>query len=38
VAQPTDAGGVEREIDPEREALLNELVKHGVAFVLIGRA
>ncbi len=33
-----DAGGVEPAADPEREALLRELIRHDVAFVLIGGA
>lgn len=33
-----DPGGVGPPIDPDREALLQTLVRHGVAFVLIGGA
>ncbi len=33
-----DSGGVGRASDPEREALLQELIRHDVAFVLIGGA
>ena len=31
-------GGVDRPIDPDRDALLAVLIRHGVAFVLIGGA
>jgi hypothetical protein len=34
MAEPTDSSG----IDPDREALLGVLARHGVAFVLIGGA
>ena len=38
MADPPGAGGVAPGRDPEREALLQEFVRHEVAFVLIGGA
>jgi hypothetical protein len=38
VAGPAASGGVEQPVDPDRDALLSVLIRHGVAFVLIGGA
>jgi hypothetical protein len=38
VAQPADAGGLSKDLDPNREALLAVLVRHKVRLVLIGGA
>jgi hypothetical protein len=38
VAQPADAGGLSKDLDPNREALLAVLVRHKLRFALIGGA
>jgi hypothetical protein len=38
VAGSAAGGGVDQPVDPDRDALLAVLIRHGVAFVLIGGA
>jgi hypothetical protein len=38
VAGSATGGGVDQPVDPDRDALLAVLIRHGVAFVLIGGA